>query len=100
MIDGVKVSLGGKEYNVPPLNFKALKRLKKEWDIIATPTTTLDAERISAIVELAFAAINRNYPTLQKDELEDIIDLKNSGKLLNALMGVSGFIEKKEISAP
>ena len=28
MIDGTKLTLGGTEYTVPPLNFKALKTLQ------------------------------------------------------------------------
>lgn len=90
MIDGKHVRMGGKEWTVPPLNFKALK---KYGPILNTKTPQQLVEE-GQVVELIHAAMLRNYPDLTVDELEDMLDMGNIMEVTMTVMGVSGLVAK------
>jgi hypothetical protein len=96
--DGVKIKLGGKDYIVPPLSFKRLKNLKPEMEVIKTvaPQTELTDDQIEAMIRIIHAAISRNYPDLKEEDLFDLLDLGNIGKITAAVMGQSGFEQRGE----
>ena len=90
MIDGTKITLGGNEYIVPPLNFKALKRLQPTIESLAKVDMAMSDEQIDNIAEIVLAALIRNYPDKTKDDVLEWLDLGNTAKILNAIMGASG----------
>jgi len=91
---GTWVKLDGmKEYLIAPLNFRSLKALRgKINDIQAVGIPNSD--QIDIMLEVTHAAIKRNYPALQKDQLEDMIDMGNFQDVFMAVIIGSG-LEKK-----
>jgi hypothetical protein len=87
---GKVIVLGGVEYVVPPI---ALGKLK----LLAPRLATLDlaasgmpsAEDLDTIVDMTLAALNRNYPEMRREELEDLIDLGNLKEIVDVVAGVS-----------
>jgi hypothetical protein len=92
MIDGVTLNLGGTEYVVPPLNFKALKRLMPVIERFGQSGASLNDEQMDGIVEVVYAALVRNYPDFPRERLEEVIDLGNAATVLTAVLGASGFV--------
>jgi hypothetical protein len=85
---GLVIDLGGKTYVMPGLNLRQLRVLAPKIDAMqnqaTTPTTT---EWIGQVLEVVLPALQRNYPTVTADELEDLLDLGNLGDLLRAALG-------------
>lgn len=95
MIDGVKIKIGDAEYTIPPLNFKAIKRLQTEIAKMADIQVgaTITAEQLDAMVCIVHSALVRNYPDMTEDQVAEIVDLGNAGTIIQAIMGVSGFVQ-------
>ena len=89
---GIWVTLGNAEYQVPPLNFKALRSLAAEIE----PLVNMEVgsiprmEQLAIIVKLAHAALSRNYPELSFEEVEDRVDMGNFNDVLSAVISASG----------
>ena len=96
--EGLKINLGGEERVVPPLSFKRLRNLKAEMEVIQTVQTgtELTDEQAGAMIKIVHAAITRNYPDMTEDELSEMLDLGNIGKITKAVMGQSGFEARGE----
>lgn len=92
MIDGVTLNLGGTDYVVPPLNFKALRRLLPVIERFGKAGASFTPEQMDGVVEVVHAALTRNYPDFPREQLEDVIDLGNAATVLTAVLGASGFI--------
>jgi hypothetical protein len=97
MIDGVTMQIAGREWVIPPLNLKQLKKLGPKLNQIpAGPATVMPTEeQLGNILELIHSALSRNYPDLTLDEVEDMIDLGNMVKVIQAVMGISGLVSAK-----
>lgn len=104
MIEGVKLRLSGRDFIVPALNFRQLKERKADIDKMSDPELAakdgFGAERIDAIKRVLHAALSRNYPELEIEELDGLLDLNNSGRACDAVLGVSGLqrVESEEES--
>ena len=90
LIEGVKITLGGREFVAPPLNFKALRKLTPQFSALATMGAVPSDDQIDVVIDIVLAALNRNYPGLTRDELEDCLDLANLSLALQAILGASG----------
>lgn len=89
-IEGVKVNIGDSTYIVPPLSFKALRLLKGKLRLLTDIGNIPEDEQLDAVLDVVLMALNRNYPMMTREDLEDIIDLANLRVLITAIMGVSG----------
>lgn len=93
---GEPIVLGKTKLVCPALNFKALKALKPQLNIIQSGWV-MDADEeksalyVEAVVKVVHAALKRNYPHITLESLEEFIDLKNVSGVTMAVMGVSGF---------
>ena len=90
MIDGHPVKMGGKDYTVPALSFKQLRQLQPAIALIGNIGSVPTDEQMSAVVDIVHAALSRNYPELDKDGVEDQLDLSNIRPVLEAVMGAAG----------
>lgn len=93
MIKGTIVNLGGTDYEVPPLNLAALERFQ---DKLSRYTGGIDPESVKFVVEVAHAAIKRNYPEMTVDELKELIDLGNIREIFGAVMNISGLVARTD----
>ena len=96
MIEGATINMGGKDWIVPPLNLKGVKTLGPKLDAMNAATSRY--ELLPIIAEIALAALQRNYPDLTADQVEDLIDMGNSQRVVEAVLGQSGL--KKAGEAP
>jgi hypothetical protein len=99
LIDGVSMKLGRRTYVVPPLNFKALRNLRPQMELlnsIEVNATTIPDNVLTAIVQIVHTAIKRNYPDITIDEVDDAIDLGNQGSIIKAVMTGSGLVPSGE----
>jgi hypothetical protein len=96
IIDGVPIRMGGKDFTVPPLNFKLVRSLRaKLVEISFIKSTPTDAQ-IDIIVDVVLSALKRNYPDMKAADLDDLLDLGNTSQVLRAIMGAAGFEENAE----
>lgn len=93
LIEGVKISIGAKEFIVPALSFKQLRQLMPKIKGMAVVGAEITDEQMGDIVEVVHAAVSRNYPELAKDYLEENIDMNNVRPIINAIMGQSGLVK-------
>ena len=89
MIDGVKIQIGDKEFEVPALNFKRVRELrplfKKLQDLQGDQN--VDSEQLDAMIEIVHQGLQRNYPDITKEELEEILDMQNIQGIIEAVTG-------------
>lgn len=109
LIEGKVIKIGGDEYTMPPLNFKTLKKvlpLIRSWgseDILAkTKAGDPDAniEMISRFNEVILLALQRNYPEMTMDILEEKITFQEIMPIVDVIAEISGLVklgEKKPV---
>jgi hypothetical protein len=99
MIPGVKISMGGAEYEVPPLTLGALRRLQPKIKHLTSSDVTTD-EVMDAICEIVHTALSRNYPDMPAERVPELIDLGNRDSIISAVMGGSGLVlgERKAVA--
>lgn len=93
--EGVKVEIQGKEYIIPPLTLKSLKVLTPHIESLKNISDVPTETQIDAILEIAHAAMVRNYPDITKEHLFDLIDLSNMPQIFMAVMNSSGLEKVK-----
>lgn len=100
MIDGVVVRLSGKEYMVPPMSFKSAGALKDRIQLVMDGSSDFMSEAyVDAIFDIYLAAIQRNYPDMTRERLQEIVDLGNFDAMTVAAFG-RGVIVKGESAPP
>ncbi len=95
LISGVMVSLGGRDFQIPPLSFAHVKRFTVDGtfakvDAIGTDNDGIaEVEKLGAIALVIHAAISRNYPETTAEEVESLLDEHNAGPALLAVRGIT-----------
>jgi len=74
IIDGTPISMGGSEWIVPPLTIQQYLRLLP---IIKQAMSSQDDQAVPLVVEVVTAALQRNYPNLTAEMVENMLDLGN-----------------------
>jgi hypothetical protein len=92
-IDGAKIRMGGEDWVVPPLNLRAV-RLHEQM-IKDIQTVGSQFEGLPKIAAVALAALQRNYPELTLEQVEDLLDMGNALSVFRAIIGQSGFEEAR-----
>lgn len=98
LITGIKINLGGRDLIIPPLNFRQIEEHSAALIKLARmkPGETIYQDLIQ-VVPVVHAALSRNYPRLSVDEVRDMLDMGNYRKVVDAVLGVSGLADNKEI---
>jgi hypothetical protein len=98
MIDGELIKIGEKEYTVPALNFKRVRTVQKLLEEIGTVNVgqILTDKQLDMMIEITHIGIQRNYPEMTKEELEENLDLNNIFDVVQAVTGQTGL--KKRIA--
>lgn len=93
--DGESLKIGSAVYVVPPLSFKLLKAFESEITSIENDLAAAIGARQNPLpifrrqLPIILAAVNRNYPEMKLEELEEHLDLRQSRKVYQAVMGIS-----------
>lgn len=94
LIDGAKIKMGGKDWVVPALSFKQLKRLLPTLNRVGNGAVSL--ENMGEMAEVVHAALSRNYPKVTLDEVEELLDMRNAQFVFLAVIGQSGLEQVPE----
>ena len=97
MIDGIEQKIGENTFIVPPLNFKGIKKLLKLLDQLQKAPHGTD-EQFDLMCDVVLIGLQRNYPELTRDELEEILDIENIHPVIEAITGQAGL--KKKVIPP
>lgn len=103
-VPGIVKQLGAKRYIVPALNLKSLKVNKALLGEFAelegkAPTIEVMSDVLDSAAKIIHLALQRNYPDMTLEEVEDAIDLDNYKQVIEVIMGQSG-LEKRVMSLP
>ncbi len=95
MIPGIKISMGGDEWIVPPLTLGMMRRLLPQImrlkDFGDGPEAASEGgDEIAVIVELVTVAMRRNYPDMTPQKVEELVDLGNARQVVQAILTGSG----------
>ncbi len=83
MIDGKRITLGGREFVAPPVPFACMRRFADVFEGRASPT-------VEVMADIVFAALKRNYPDLEQKVFEDeCLDVGNLNLAFMAVMQAS-----------
>lgn len=96
MLDGVKIKLGGEDYLLPPLNLKLLRKFQAEVECLTDPAKVKElgfTEYSLKALPLLVANLQRNYPELTAEEVEERLPVAAIPTLINKMMTTSGFEE-------
>jgi hypothetical protein len=95
--DGDRLKLGDREFVVPPLNWRRIRKimpiLERMKDITAGGGLTITESMLDDSLTVIFEAVSRNYPEITRDDLEELVDLVNAPKVIMAVMGLSGLLQ-------
>ncbi len=90
MIPGVAVAMAGHDWLVPPLTLGQLRRLMPKVRELTEIGASMGEAQIAVLVEIVTAALQRNYPEVSADQVENLLDLGNASVVLNAVLTGSG----------
>ncbi len=90
LVEGVVIRIAGRDWTVPALTFRQLRRLQPQIELLATIGTVATPEQIAAVSEIVHAALSRNYPSLTAEDVEEMLDLGNAARVISAILRGSG----------
>ena len=90
MLPGVTIPMGGRDWVVPPLTLGQLRRLMPKVRQLTEMGASMGETQISVLVEIVAAALQRNYPEVTAEMVENLLDLGNASAVLNAVLTGSG----------
>lgn len=88
------VTIGGKHFEVKPLNLKSLKELASKGylqKLASVSTSVLDADQIEAVVGTITVTLKRAYPDITVEWVEDNLEVQDIGTVLSVILAASGF---------
>ncbi len=87
---GVWVKFGDEEYKVPALGFGALRDLQDNvGKLVGVQNGRPSEEQMNAVIDIVHAALKRNYPSLNRQDVDDMLDIENFQPILEAVLKVS-----------
>ena len=89
---------GGRVLVLAPLTLGALERLQDGLQALATDSALAPAS-VKTIVSVAHASLARNYPTITRDDVMELVDVGNMVDVADAVMDVSGIRRKAALDA-
>jgi hypothetical protein len=90
MIPGIAITMGDREWTIPPLTLGQLRRLMPKVRQLSDINAQIGETQIAVMVEIVTAALQRNYPDITAETVENLLDLGNSGPVLTAVLTGSG----------
>ena len=90
MIPGMTITMGGRDWLVPPLTLGQLRRLMPKVRQLTEINASMGEAQIGVLVEIVSAAMQRNYPDATPDVVENLLDLGNAGTVLSVVLTGSG----------
>ena len=89
-IPGLVVAMGGEDWIVPPLTLGQLRRLMPKVRQLTEIGASMGEAQIAVLIDIVSAALQRNYPEMTPEKVENLLDLGNASVVLNAVLTGSG----------
>lgn len=87
--EGKKITVGGTDWVVPPMNFKQIKEHKTLLESLGSLNPSdVKSTKLLEVLPVILAAFQRNYPDMTMEKLEEIVDYGNFKAAFEAAMGV------------
>lgn len=77
----------GEKRTVYPLTIRQLRKFLKAAGDLKTEGDNLEDEDIDKMIAAAKIALEKEFPLITEDELEDILDMRSFNELIAAAMG-------------
>jgi hypothetical protein len=90
MLPGVTIAMGGRDWLVPPLTLGQLRRLMPKVRQLTEIGVSIGETQIGVLVEIVATAMQRNYPEVSAEMVENLLDLGNASAVLYAVLTGSG----------
>jgi hypothetical protein len=90
VIPGISLMMGGREWTVPPLTLGQLRHLMPKIRQLSDIGPQMGEPQIDVLVEIVAAALQRNYPDMTIQMVENLLDLGNAAPVLQAVLTGSG----------
>lgn len=87
-VPGIEYPFPGKKLVIPPLSLGDLEQLLER--INRVMAGNMDKDGIATVIDATHAALRRNYPDMGRQEVAELLDLRNMRDVLNEVMGASG----------
>jgi hypothetical protein len=88
LVPGKELSLGGRMYVIAPLNAAAVKQYRDEIKDVFVG----GLPDIGLVAKMALASLQRNYPGMTLEMVEQMIDYQNYFDVWEALLNLSGLV--------
>jgi hypothetical protein len=95
MVPGIAIAMSGQEFTVPPLTLGQLRRMLPKVQQLTDIGAGMGEAQIGVLVEIVTAALQRNYPDMTAEAVENLLDLGNARAVLNAVLTGSGLKERE-----
>lgn len=92
---GTWINFGTEQYRVPALAFRSIQDLQDRIASMAGAEGVPTAAQMDTVLDVVHAAMRRNYPSLSREEIADMVDLENYQEVLSAVLNMSGFQAKE-----
>jgi hypothetical protein len=86
--DGQRIWMNGREWIVPALS---MRQYIEHSELLKSTDVTVDNfhEFLTARVPVILAALQRNYPEVTEEQLEEMLDMRTFNLMLHAAQGVA-----------
>ena len=91
LYEGEPITIRGKEYILPGLSFAQLEDNADDIDKVMNSKNEDMIKMINVAAKIVHLAMSRNYPDLTVKEVKEMLDMRNKEKIIQAIMGGSGF---------
>ena len=95
--EGITVHFAGNDWVVPALSLGQLKKLMPHFQSLQGGQFSI--EQIDSTLLVIHAALSRNYPSLQLEDVEDLVDLASMPIIMDAILRASGLVRQGEVTA-
>jgi len=90
VIPGLTIAMGGADWVVPPLTLGQLRRLMPRLQQLGEVGAAMAEPQIAVLIDVVAAALQRNYPDMTAERVEELLDLGNAAAVLGAVLTGSG----------
>lgn len=99
LIPGATISMGGRDWIIPPLTLGQMRRLMPKVRSLTTVGTGMGENEIGILIDVVSAAVQRNYPDMTSEALEDLLDMGNANTVLMTVLTGSGLKQGEATAA-
>jgi hypothetical protein len=94
MIDGPKITIGDREFVVPPANLKAIRAFTS----VRENADATSTDRQNANIAFILNTLRRNYPDLTEDFILEHVDTRNQVAVMTKIQESAGFVKQEPVS--